>query len=96
MGDDLSPLFDRIHALLDHEGNGSASHAEEVEHTLTDGYATALALEGERRRAEGRIRELAGHDEYVGELRLLKVGLHRTEDEIAKLRELLRVLAATL
>jgi hypothetical protein len=96
MRDDLSPLFDRIRALLNHEGNGSPSRTDEVEHTLTDGYARALALEGERRRAEGRIRELAGHDEHVGELRLLKVDLRRTEDEIAELRELLRVLAGTL
>jgi hypothetical protein len=96
MGDDLSSLFDRIRGLLNREGNGLASCTDEVEHTLTDGYARALALEAERRRAEERIRELAGYEEHVGELRSLKVRLGRTEDELSQLRDLLRVLAATL
>jgi hypothetical protein len=96
MGDDLSILIDRIRTLLDHEGNGSESRTDEIEHTLTDGYARALALEGDRRRAEVRIHELAGDEEHVVELRVLKIGLRRTEEELTQLRELLRVLAATL
>jgi hypothetical protein len=96
MADDLSILFDRIRTLLNHDGNGSPSRTDEVEHTLTDGYARALALEGERRRTEDRIRELAGHDEHVAEQRRLKLVLQGTEDEVVRLRELLRVLAAEL
>jgi hypothetical protein len=96
MGDDLSILFDRIHVLLDHEENGSASPTDEVEHTLTDGYARALALEAEGMRLEDRIRELAGSADHVGELRGLKLRLYRIEDERSRLRGLLRILAATL
>ena len=40
-----------------------------IELTLTDGYARALALDGERLRTEERIRELAGSDAHVGEVR---------------------------
>ena len=96
MSDDLSTLFGRIHTLLNHEGNGSTSRTEEIEHTLTDGYARALALEGDRRRTEERIRDLAGSEEHLGELRSLKVRLGRTEEELSRLRGLLRILAATL
>jgi len=96
MSNDLSVLFDRIHVLLDHEGNGSSSRTDEIEHTLTDGYARALALEGERRRTHERIRELAGSEEHVGELRSLKLRLARTEEQLSQLRDLLRILAATL
>ena len=96
MGDDLSVLFDRIRALLNHEGNGSESRTDEIEDTLTTGYARALALEGDRRRTEERISELAGHEGHVAELRTLKAGLRRTEEELTQLRDLLRVLAATL
>jgi hypothetical protein len=96
MGDDLSILLDRIHALLNHEDNGPASRADEIEHTLTDGYARALALEADRLRMEGRIHELAGSEQHVGELRSLKVRLGRTDDELSRLRDLLRILAATL
>ena len=95
-GDDLSTLFGRIHVLLNHEGNGSTSRTDEIEHTLTDGYARALALEGDRRRTEERIRDLAGSEEHLGELRSLKVRLGRTEEELSRLRGLLRILAATL
>lgn len=92
MGDDLTILFDRIRTLLNRKGSGS----DEVEHTLTDGYARALALEADRLRTEDRIRELAGSEEHVGELRSLKARLGRTESELSQLRDLLKVLAATL
>ena len=47
---EVNAVLERIDALL-----GSAPHVLELERTLTDGYATALALEGERIRIERKI-----------------------------------------
>ncbi|HEX2044517.1 MAG TPA: hypothetical protein VHF23_02680 [Gaiellaceae bacterium] len=97
MNEDLSVLFDRIRALLDPRRNGSpAPPVEEVEHTLTDGYARALALEGERLRVERRIRELAGSAEDATEASALSSRLAALDAELGDLRDLLRTLAATL
>lgn len=97
MNEDLSVLFDRIRALLDLRSNCSpAPRAEEVEHTLTDGYARALALEGERLRVERRIRELAGSAEDATEASALSSRLAALDAELGDLRDLLRTLAATL
>jgi hypothetical protein len=93
MSDDLSNLCDRIRVLVERR-NGV--DADDVEHTLTDGYARALALEGERRRTEGRILKLAGNGGETGELRVLTGELDRIEEDLARLRHLLGVLAATL
>ncbi len=92
MGDDIPILFDRIRLLLNGEET-LAAEAEEVELTLTDGYARALALDGERLRTESRIRELAGSDEHVGEARILKARLALLEEELAQLRGLLGTLS---
>ncbi len=92
MTDDLSLLIDRIRTLVDHPGDELGA----VEHTLTDGYARALALEAERRRAEARVRELAGEAEALGEQRVLKVRLEQIDGDLAVLRGLLDTLAATL
>ena len=57
---DLAPLLERITGLLK---NRSADPGKplvtEMEDTLTDGYARALQLEGERLRLERRIATLA-------------------------------------
>ena len=57
---DLAPLLERITGLLK---NRSADPGKplvtEMENTLTDGYARALQLEGERLRLERRIGQLA-------------------------------------
>jgi hypothetical protein len=92
VGDDIPILFDRIRLLLNGEET-LAPEAEEVELTLTDGYARALALDGERLRTESRIRELAGSDEHVGEARILKARLALLEEELAQLRWLLGTLS---
>jgi hypothetical protein len=92
MTDDLSLLIDRLRFLVDHPGDELGA----VEHTLTDGYARALALEAERRRAEARVRELAGEAEGLGEQRVLKVRLEQIDRELAELRALLDRLASTL
>jgi hypothetical protein len=95
MGGDSTLLFDRIRLLLDRAEPGRAVTSDAVEHTLTDGYARALALDGERRRVEERIRELAGSDRHVGEVRILKARLALVEEELSQLRGLLGTLAET-
>jgi hypothetical protein len=47
---EVNVVLERIDALL-----GGAPPVLELERTLTDGYATALALEGERIRIERRM-----------------------------------------
>jgi hypothetical protein len=95
MGDDITLLFDRIRVLLDGAEAERTATVDAVELTLTDGYAGALALDGERRRVEERIRELAGSDEHVGEVRILKARLALVEEELIQLRGLLGTLAGT-
>jgi hypothetical protein len=93
MSDDITILFDRIRLLLEPEATERDGSADTVEHTLTDGYAGALALDGERLRAEARIRELAGSEAHAGEIRLLKARLALVEEELSQLRGLLGTLA---
>ena len=51
----MTELFDKINALID----ASTRDLDQIEHTLTDGYAHALSLEGERWRLERRLSEVA-------------------------------------
>ena len=51
----MTELFDRITMLIDE----SERDLDRIERTLTDGYAQALSLEGERLRLERRLSELA-------------------------------------
>lgn len=95
MSDDLSILFDRICLLLDRGETQRRADGETVELTLTDGYARALTLDGERLRTGERIRELAGSDEHVGEARILKARLALLEEELDQLRDLLGTLSRT-
>jgi hypothetical protein len=92
MSDDITILFDRIRVLLEREAAERAAAADVVEDTLTDGYARALALDGERLRAEERIRELAGSEQHAGEIRILKARLALVEEELSQLRGLLGTL----
>jgi hypothetical protein len=92
MSDDLSLLIERLRLLVDDPGDELGA----VEHTLTDGYARALTLEAERRRAEARVRELAGDADALGEQRVLKVRLEQIDRELGELRGLLALLAAKL
>lgn len=96
MADDLSILSERIRTLLRQSPDGAPLETTVVEHTLTDGYAQVLALEGERLRTEERIRALAGDADHEHELRALKSRLGDIDLELRDLRDLLKVLAATL
>jgi tRNA C32,U32 (ribose-2'-O)-methylase TrmJ len=86
--DDTRLVIQRINAL-----QGSSPDAESA---LMDGYAFALALEGERTRLERRFASLAqaladDHDPVrISELRSLKERISRTEAELNTLREVLQ------
>jgi hypothetical protein len=88
-------LADRIQSLLEQGADPSVPVLTELEHTLTDGYAEALRLEGERLRLERRIGELAhGVDgrEQADELRDLAERLRGADEDLSSLRELLQLL----
>jgi hypothetical protein len=84
-----------IRRFLDAPTNGPGAPAlAAIEHTLTAGYAEALALEAERWRAERRLAEVAallGRDEAASadELAMLGRRLAAMDCELAALRELL-------
>jgi hypothetical protein len=96
MSEDLSVLFDRLRELVDRRQAEPEPDVDDVERTLTDGYARALELERERLRVEERIREVAGSADHLDEARALSERLDRLDVELAELRELLGDLARTL
>ena len=75
---DVNPIIAEIEALLDDDAPRAL---DEIEDTLTSGYAGALALEAKRWRIERRISELAS--EFGGEA---EFELHRAE-EIVRLAQ---------
>src|SRR6185312_3752085 len=93
---DIAPLLERITSLLE---NRSADPGKplvtEMEDTLTDGYARALQLEGERLRLERRIGELAHRvdgPEDADELKSLAGRLRDVDAELDGLRSQLGAL----
>ena len=84
-------VLERIDALL-----GGAPPVPELERTLTDGYATALALEGERLRIERRMDGVAAaidkNPEGADELSALAERRARIDDELSHLRARLGLL----
>ena len=86
----MTELLDQIHALIDTSGD-----LNQIERTLTDGYAYALSLEAERWRLEKRISEGAqdlDHGDLAENaiaLRTLARRLDGNADDLAKLRLLL-------
>jgi hypothetical protein len=95
MTDDLAPLLVRIRDLAEHRDDASEPLLARMEHTLTDGYAHALALEGESIRIEQEIGRLVARvedSEESGRLRALTDRLARTERQLHRLRGLLDVL----
>lgn len=93
MAEDLAALFDRIDALLDAApGSPARDSLARIESTLTDGYAQALVLEGERWRIERKIGELARtirDVEEARELHRLAERLTSAEEELVRLRGML-------
>jgi hypothetical protein len=90
--DDLRPLIDRIRALLDGRATDPGGVLTDVEHTLTDGYALALGLEGECLRIGRRMAKLTRtveRPEEAEELRRLAARLIDAEEGLSKLRVLL-------
>jgi hypothetical protein len=71
-----------------------APSLDHLESMLTDGYAQALALEAERWRLERRLGEVAreGGDGIGDELSSIGRRLSLADDELSKLRALLRSL----
>jgi hypothetical protein len=91
-------------AVLDDIRVLTAAHAPllaQVERTLADGYACALAIESERLRFRVRLEERAAElgdspgSERVVEVAGLGQGLARTETELTELRAALVELADT-
>ncbi len=89
-------LLERIRMLVDDRRDGaSRRRLAEIDETLTDGYARALALEGDAWRIRRRQAELARKPReptHAHELEALAVRLTAVEDELARLRRALRPL----
>ena len=89
-------IHDDIRTLLDAPPTGAgAPSLDHLEHTLTSGYARALALEAERRRIERRLADVAARlgdettDEDAAELSRLAQSLSLADDDLSRLRALL-------
>ena len=94
MAEDVNTVLDRIESLL-----GNSAHVGEVERILTDGYAAALALEGERIRVEKQMDDAAATLEVGdtdGARRLSALADRRAEldRDLTHLRERLSALKA--
>jgi post-segregation antitoxin (ccd killing protein) len=87
-----NPIFAEIAALLE---SAPDAGIDELEDTLTSGYAAALQLEAERWRIERRIAEVAGIVESAGgtdELTRLARRLTAADHDLSRLRGLLGTL----
>jgi hypothetical protein len=93
-------IYEEIRTLLDAPRIGDdAPSIDAVEHTLTAGYARALALEAERWRLERRIAEVASKlaeatEQEHSELVNLGRRLSTADGDLTQLRELLASLRA--
>lgn len=97
--DDVRTLLNQIDALIAETAVGEAAPSvARIERTLTDGYARALALEGERARIERRIAAVveelheAAPEAKTRELAQLSRRVQTAGEELAALRERLRAL----
>jgi len=87
-------LVQRIRALLDASAQGAGFPRNEVEPTLTEGYAMALELDAKCLRLEQHIDRLTravagGRDVSSGEFSVLLERLNDTEHQTEELRALL-------
>ena len=94
----LPAVVTEIRSLLDVPEGADSPSREEVEHTLTSGYAYALALEAECLRLERRLRTVVrSHDAGKGaadEVADLTSRLATADQELAGVRSLLSSLRA--
>jgi hypothetical protein len=87
----MNELHKQISALID----SSSGDLEEIERTLTDGYAHVLELEAEKWRLEKRIAEVAqglqrgDTAQKVQELSTLAKRVDRNTGDLAELRSVL-------
>jgi predicted nucleic acid-binding Zn-ribbon protein len=92
---DLPALLDRIRMLSNEPRDGSRRRLAEIDETLTDGYARALALEAEGwriRRQQAELARTLREPADAHELQALAVRLAAAEDELTRLRRALRPL----
>jgi hypothetical protein len=94
VADDHLDLVQRIRALLEASAEGAGLPREDVEPTLTEGYARVLELEAECLRLEHRIDRLTmavaeGREIPAGKLSALLRRRHETEKQWDDLRALL-------
>jgi hypothetical protein len=89
-------IHDDIRTLLEAPNTGDdAPSLDHIEHTLTEGYARALALEAERWRIERQLADVATRlgneitDEDASELARLGERLSNADGDLNKLRTLL-------
>jgi hypothetical protein len=97
MMDDLTSLLDRIAALVDERTDGAPERLlGRIENTLTDGYAQALALEGEVLRTEKEIALAVARIRGGGDVTRLATLADRrgaAERELERLRARLQALS---
>ena len=96
MTEETAILLDQIGAMIESPAATDRTLAlEDIERTLTDGYAHALSLEAERWRLERRIGEVAAEltdrnkDVKADELTTLARRLSQASGELTRLRGLL-------
>ncbi len=92
----LDIVLQRIQALLAATEGGRPTR-DRIERTLTEGYAEALALDGQRLRLEREIDDVTAHLAAGGkarpdDLRALIARVAAVEGDLAELRELLSTL----
>lgn len=88
----MTELYEQIRVLM----SGRTRDLEEIERTLTDGYAQALSLEAEKWRLEKRIAEVAHELQWgdtAAKARELSVLAKRVEGSAGDLTRLRAVLA---
>jgi hypothetical protein len=92
---DERTIFAEIEAVL---ADRDEIRLDRLEHTLTSGYAAALALEAERWRIERRIAEAAAlvrgrtDGDRAAEIALLARSLSSADADLERLRDLLATL----